>query len=58
MGHSLPELLSDEGHEGVRQLQHSIKGIHQHLQVTSIRVTFVHRISDCIRASLHRGNTP
>ena len=32
MGHGLPELLCDEGHERVAQLQQSIKGIHQHLQ--------------------------
>lgn len=32
VGHGLPELLSDEGHEGVPQLQQCIIRIHQHLQ--------------------------
>ncbi len=32
MGHGLPELLCDERHEWVAQLQQSIKGVHQHLQ--------------------------
>ena len=29
--HGLPELFSDEGHEGMRKLEQSIKGIHKHL---------------------------
>ena len=32
VGHGLPELLCDERHEWVAQLQQSIKGVHQHLQ--------------------------
>ena len=31
VGHGLPELLCNERHVGVRQLQYSIKGIHQNL---------------------------
>ena len=34
MRHGLPELLCNEGHEGMRKLEESIKGIHQHLHAS------------------------
>ena len=35
VGHGLPELLSDEGHEGVGKLQQGVIRIHQYLHPPS-----------------------